>query len=70
MRRRQKFNSDEEGIKSKLLSDAKSNPAARENDPSMCHLRVKFPDDFILQGSFGATETTSKIYDFVSENLI
>jgi len=32
-------------------------------------VRIKFPDEYILQGIFGAKETTKDLYDFVAENL-
>lgn len=32
-------------------------------------VRVKFPDGFILEGSFGAKESIGDIYAFVKENL-
>jgi hypothetical protein len=33
------------------------------------NIRVKFPDGYILQGTFGALEKIEDIYKFVSDNL-
>ena len=32
-------------------------------------VRIKFPDGYLLQGTFGALETVEDIYQFVGENL-
>ena len=32
-------------------------------------VRVKFPDGFILEGSFGGRETIGAIYEFVQQNI-
>jgi tether containing UBX domain for GLUT4 len=32
-------------------------------------IRIKFPNDRLLQGNFGLMETVGDIYDFVKENL-
>ena len=32
-------------------------------------IRVKFPDGYVLHGTFGALETIGAIYQFVGENL-
>ena len=33
------------------------------------NVRVKFPDGYLLQGTFGAKEQIKDIYNFVQENL-
>jgi hypothetical protein len=33
------------------------------------NVRIKFPDGYLLQGTFGALETVQDIYDFVGEQL-
>merc|ERR1712150_55712 len=35
-----------------------------------CLIRIKFPDELILQGTFRPSDSTSKVFDFVKENLI
>ena len=32
-------------------------------------MRVKFPDGYLLQGTFGALEKVEDIYKFVNENI-
>lgn len=32
-------------------------------------MRIVFPDNMILQGTFGARETIGEVYDFVFENI-
>lgn len=32
-------------------------------------IRVRFPDDYVLQGTFGALEKVENVYEFVRENL-
>ena len=33
-------------------------------------IRVRFPDDYVLQGTFGALEKIESIYNFVKEHLV
>ena len=33
------------------------------------NVRVKFPDGYLLQGTFGAKEQIEDIYQFVTDNL-
>ena len=33
------------------------------------NVRIKFPDGYLLQGTFGALEKISDVYQFVRENL-
>ena len=33
------------------------------------NVRIKFPDGYLLQGTFGALETVEDIYNFVGENM-
>lgn len=33
------------------------------------NVRIKFPDGYLLQGTFGAKEKIKDVYDFVKENL-
>ena len=33
------------------------------------NIRIKFPDGYLLQGTFGAKETIEDVYKFVSESL-
>lgn len=51
--------------------------AMRERDEQLelrrynfCLIRVKFPDDYILEGLFRTNETLSEVYELVSENLV
>lgn len=32
-------------------------------------VRVKFPDGYVIQGTFGALETIEHVYKFISENI-
>jgi hypothetical protein len=32
-------------------------------------IRVKFPDGYVIQGTFGALETVGDVYKFVQQNL-
>lgn len=32
-------------------------------------IRIRFPDDYVLQGTFGALERTEQVFKFVKENL-
>ena len=32
-------------------------------------VRIRFPDDYVLQGTFGALEKMQELYAFVQENL-
>ncbi|TNV72829.1 hypothetical protein FGO68_gene15520 [Halteria grandinella] len=32
-------------------------------------VRIRFPDDYVIQGTFGALERLDKVYKFVKENL-
>ena len=34
-----------------------------------CQIRIKFPDDYVLQGTFGALEKISDLYAFVNSLL-
>ena len=33
------------------------------------NVRVKFPDGYVIQGTFGALETIEHVYKFISENI-
>ena len=33
------------------------------------NVRVKFPDGYVIQGTFGALETVEDIYRFINENI-
>lgn len=33
-------------------------------------IRVKFPDEYVIQGTFGANEQIQTVYKFVKENLV
>lgn len=35
-----------------------------------CMVRIKFPDELILQGTFRATDSAQKVYNFVRKNII
>ena len=32
-------------------------------------IRIRFPDDYVIQGTFGALERIEAVYDFVKEHL-
>ena len=42
----------------------------RQSVPTRCKLRIKFPDSYVLQGTFGARETVQAVYDYVKENIV
>lgn len=33
-------------------------------------IRIKFPDQYVLEGTFGALEKISSVYDFVKQNIV
>jgi hypothetical protein len=33
-------------------------------------LRIRFPDNYVLQGTFGAKETLQHVHDYVKQNIV